>query len=260
MYNTSLQYIKDNQLTTIDQPHNAIVKVEPVELGEYTFNNSAYSSINETTVTKIDNLTFDDDPIAILVGESDKITNFEITVTFDSYEYTKRNDSNISLEKQWITTSLDLDTPDISTITCTYTYNGLTNTVSVETAGSTYLQCCEYIIDAINANFGVELLKYTPVKTLETGAVILKIIIPYGDNIVLDFDDKNLSCKHNYIYSTKNTQLQTELTIPSNTINTHNIINYSTLNDGALLYLKLSYWYITSGSVSATVVQTTTVI
>lgn len=36
-----MQYIKNNQLTTIEQPRNAIVKVEPVELGEYTFNNSA---------------------------------------------------------------------------------------------------------------------------------------------------------------------------------------------------------------------------
>ena len=36
----SLQYIKNNQLATIEQPYNAIVKVEPVGLGEYTFNNS----------------------------------------------------------------------------------------------------------------------------------------------------------------------------------------------------------------------------
>lgn len=262
MDKTSLQYIKNNQLTTIEQPYNAIVKVEPVGLGEYTFNNSAYASNNETTVTKIDNLTFDidNDPIASLVGKSDKITNFEITVTFDNYEYTKRNDTTINLVKQWIATSLDLDTPDVSVLTCTYNYNGLTDTISVETTGSTYLQCCEYIINEINTNLGVELLKYNPVTTLGTGAVILKITIPYDDIIELNFNDRYLSCKHNYIYSTKDTQEQVVLSVPSNTINTPNIINYSTLNDGAILYLKIKYWYTTSGNISATIVQTTTVI
>ena len=93
-----------------------------------------------------------------------------------------------------------------------------------------------------------------------TGAVILKITIPYDDIIELNFNDRYLSCKHNYIYSTKDTQEQVVLSVPSNTINTPNIINYSTLNDGAILYLKILDWYTTSGNISATIVQTTTVI
>ena len=140
-----MQYIKNNQLTTIEQPRNAIVKVEPVELGEYTFNNSAYSAIDETTVTKIDNIN--NTLIGNLVGESDKIINFEITVTIDDSSYLEHNTTSIVLTKRVIS-SLDSN-PENASLNCEYSYNGSTDTIAVNTTGSTFtiaLRGCSIVV------------------------------------------------------------------------------------------------------------------
>lgn len=256
----SLQYIKNNQLATIEQPYNAIVKVEPVGLGEYTFNNSAYASINETTVTKIHDDIIGETFIANLVGESDKIMNFEITLAIDSSEFISNSmDTSIVLTKRYIS-SLS-DNPINSTLTCDYNFNGDTNSVTVDTDGSTYLECCISIIDAINEQLQTVSIKYNIVVI--NGSGMLKIIIPSNTTLTLYFDDENISYDNGYIYNNNNleSQVQDVMSVLLDVNNTNNVINYSTLNDGSLLYISLTnYFQSDNTKYYTTIVQTTTVI
>lgn len=229
-----MQYIKNNQLTTIEQPRNAIVKVEPVELGEYTFNNSAYSAIDETTVTKIDNIN--NTLIGNLVGESDKIVNFEITVTIDDSSYLEHNTTSIVLTKRVIS-SLDSN-PEIASLSCEYSYNGSTDTIVVNTTGSTYLQCCESIIDTINQKIQDTKLKYNVITN--NGSTMLKVIVPTGITLTFNFDDPKLSYENGYIYNNTESTTQDIMTVPIDVNNINNVINYNTFNDGSLLFITLT--------------------
>lgn len=262
MLKTSLEYIKNNQLTPIEQPYNSIVKVEPVVLGNYTFNNSAYPSIDETSVINNEAFKSNDTLIGNLVGESDKIVNFEITVAIDSPEYISNSmDTTIVLSKRYASLSLDMN-PIYPTFVCYYEINGgNANIVTVDTTGLTYLECCMSIIDAINDQyFHNTILRYKDV-ILENGSVILKIIVPIGINLKLDFDDKMLSYENGYIYNNNPKGYKDVMTVPLDVNNTNNVINYSTLNDGSFLYINLTN-YVQSDKTkySTTIVQTTTVI
>lgn len=256
MFKTSLQYIKNNQLTPIEQPYNSIVKVEPVVLGNYTFNNSAYSAIDETT-TVIDNDIFKDNTlIGNLVGENDKIENFEITVAIKSPQFIYNNpNTNIILSKRVMDLSLT-SSPFDSPLTCTYMNGAYEDEVSVDTTGLTYLECCMNIIDAFNEQiFHETILKYKAI-TMNNGAIILKIIAPKGVELTLQFDDPKLSYENGYIYYNEQNSNYDVMTVPLDVNNTNNVINYSTLNDGTLLYIRLS----NPSEGVCNVVQTTTVI
>lgn len=257
MFKTSLQYIKNNQLTPIEQPYNSIVKVEPVVLGNYTFNNSAYPSIDDTT-TVIDNDIFKDNTlIGNLVGENDKIENFEITVAIKSPQFISNNpNTNIILSKRVMDLSLTYS-PFDSPLTCTCVINeAYVNEVSVDTTGLTYLECCMNIIDAINEQiFHKTILKYKAI-TMDTGAIILKIVSIGGDELTLHFNDPRLSYENGYIYYNEQNSEYDVMTVPLDVNNTNNVINYSTLNDGTLLYIRLS----NPSEGVCNVVQTTTVI
>lgn len=258
MFKTSLQYIKNNQLTPIEQPYNSIVKVEPVVLGNYTFNNSAYPSIDETT-TVIDNDIFKDNTlIGNLVGENDKIENFEITVAINNPQFISNNpNTNIILSKRVMDLSLTYS-PFNSPLICTYDFNGAyVNEVSVDTTGLTYLECCMNIIDAINERYyDNTVLKYKAI-TMNNGAIILKIVSIGGDELSLRFNDPYLSYENGYIYYDDGQGREYDvMTVPLDVNNTNNVINYSTLNDGTLLYIRLS----NPSEGICNVVQTTTVI
>lgn len=181
--------LKTINLHQLEQPRNAIVKVEPIELGEYTFNNSVYSAIDETTVTKIYNIN--NTLIGNLVGESDNIMNFEITVTIDDSTYLEHNLTSVVLTKRYIS-SLDSN-PDNALFSCEYSYNGSTDNITVNATGSTYSQCCESIIDTINQKFQDTKLKYNVVAN--NGSTMLKVVVPSDITLTFKFDDPKLSYK-----------------------------------------------------------------
>lgn len=91
---------------------------------------------------------------------------------------------------------------------------------------------------------------------MNNGAIILKIVSIGGDELSLRFNDTYLSYENGYIYYNEQNSEYDVMTVPLDVNNTNNVINYSTLNDGTLLYIRLS----NPSEGVCNVVQTTTVI
>lgn len=211
-----MQFFVNNTITTINQPQNAFVSTHPITLGNYTYNNNVYASMNESRSFTTNKL------LGIVAGNSDRVIDYEITLT-------PNNDTilvNTPHVELYILSNISTLTRTCSEFTVTYTIN----TPHIITVNKpTYLECIADMINQINTNEHIN-MSYERI-TLSDNRDVVKIYTPVNISFTLPSE---LMYSNGYIaYISDLEETGTIIsTIPINGIYTGQInVNWSTINN-----------------------------
>ena len=205
-----MQFNINNDIVAVEQPANAFVKIQPLELGNYTFNNHVYASMEETTTFTTDHI------LGLVAGNSDRIIRYEITFT---------PNSNTTL----------VDTPTMSlsivqTSSVEHQCNGFTATYTIDNTQHTftsdkptYLECIAEMISTIKDRHNIN-ISYEQVDKY------IKVYSPVDIQLTLPSE---LIYSNGYIACIDTTQTGDVVsTIPINNIYSGQaIVTWSTLNN-----------------------------
>lgn len=171
-----MQFLVNNSITTISQPQNAFISTNPVTLGNYTYNNNVYASMNETRSFTANKL------LGIVAGDSDRIIDYEITLT-PNKDTLLVDTPKVEL---YILSNISTLTHACSEFTVTYTTSAqhalhASHTITVNKP--TYLECIADMINQINANEHIN-MSYEHI-TLTNNRDVVKIYTPVNISLTL---------------------------------------------------------------------------
>lgn len=171
-----MQFLVNNTITTINQPQNAFISTNPITLGNYTYNNNVYASMNETRSFTANKL------LGIVAGDSDRIIDYEITLTPSKVSLLV-NTPKVEL---YILSNISTLTRTCSEFTVTYTTSAphalhASHTITVNKP--TYLECIADMINQINTNEHIN-MSYEHI-TLTNNRDVVKIYTPVNISLTL---------------------------------------------------------------------------
>ena len=171
-----MQFLVNNTITTINQPQNAFISTNPVTLGNYTYNNNVYASMNETRSFTANKL------LGIVAGDSDRIIDYEITLT--------PNKDTLLIDtpkvELYILSNISTLTRTCSEFTVTYATSAqhalhASHTITVNKP--TYSECIADMINQINANEHIN-MSYEHI-TFTNNRDVVKIYTPINISLTL---------------------------------------------------------------------------
>lgn len=168
-----MQFLVNNTITTISQPQNAFISTHPITLGNYTYNNNVYASMNETRSFTANKL------LGIVAGDSDRIINYEITLT-PNKDTLLVDTPKVNL---YILSNISTLTRTCSEFTVTYTTSAQHESHTITVNKPTYLECIADMINQINANEHIN-MSYEHI-TLTNNRDVVKIYTPVNISLTL---------------------------------------------------------------------------
>lgn len=168
-----MQFLVNNTITTISQPQNAFISTHPITLGNYTYNNNVYASMNETRSFTANKL------LGIVAGDSDRIINYEITLT-PNKDTLLVDTPKVNL---YILSNISTLTRACSEFTVTYTTSAQHESHTITVNKPTYLECIADMINQINANEHIN-MSYEHI-TLTNNRDVVKIYTPVNISLTL---------------------------------------------------------------------------
>lgn len=171
-----MQFLVNNSITTISQPQNAFISTHPITLGNYTYNNNVYASMNETRSFTANKL------LGIVAGNSDRIINYEITLT-PNKDTLLVDTPKVNL---YILSNISTLTRACNEFTVTYTtsaQHALHESHTITINKPTYLECIADMINQINANEHIN-MSYEHI-TLTNNRDVVKIYTPVNISLTL---------------------------------------------------------------------------
>lgn len=168
-----MQFLVNNTITTISQPQNAFISTHPITLGNYTYNNNVYASMNETRSFTANKL------LGIVAGDSDRIIDYEITLT-PNKDTLLVDTPKVNL---YILSNISTLTRACSEFTVTYTTSAQHESHTITVNKPTYLECIADMINQINANEHIN-MSYEHI-TLTNNRDVVKIYTPVNISLTL---------------------------------------------------------------------------
>lgn len=168
-----MQFLVNNSITTISQPQNAFISTHPITLGNYTYNNNVYASMNETRSFTANKL------LGIVAGNSDRIINYEITLT-PNKDTLLVDTPKVNL---YILSNISTLTRACNEFTVTYTTSAQHESHTITVNKPTYLECIADMINQINANEHIN-MSYEHI-TLTNNRDVVKIYTPVNISLTL---------------------------------------------------------------------------
>lgn len=168
-----MQFLVNNTITTINQPQNAFISTNPVTLGNYTYNNNVYASMNETRSFTANKL------LGIVAGDSDRIIDYEITLT-PNKDTLLVDTPKVEL---YILSNISTLTRTCSEFTVTYTTSAQHASHTITVNKPTYLECIADMINQINTNEHIN-MSYEHI-TLTNNRDVVKIYTPVNISLTL---------------------------------------------------------------------------
>lgn len=168
-----MQFLVNNSITTISQPQNAFISTHPITLGNYTYNNNVYASMNETRSFTANKL------LGIVAGNSDRIINYEITLT-PNKDTLLVDTPKVNL---YILSNISTLTRACSEFTVTYITSAPHASHTITVNKPTYLECIADMINQINANEHIN-MSYEHI-TLTNNRDVVKIYTPVNISLTL---------------------------------------------------------------------------
>lgn len=214
-----MQFLANNTITTVEQPQNAIINTQPIELGNYTYNNHVYASMEETKIFTTDKL------LGIVAGDSDRVINYEISLTPNS-DTLLVNTPTVTL---YVLSNISSLTTECNTFTVTYTINNVSHNITVNKP--TYIECIADMINQINTNEHTNMSYEQITLDNESNRDIVKIYTPVDIQLSLPSELMYSNGFIAYIKDLEETGT-TLITLPINDIYTgQSLVNWCTLND-----------------------------
>lgn len=213
-----MQFIVNNQVVTVEQPDNAFVGLNPVKLGNYTFNDHVYGEMTSTRIYSTDR------NLGLIAGESNRIITYEIMLTPNN-NTTLQDTPKANLI---VLSNLSTMSRPCKSFSCRYTVNDSAEK-TVNTTKTTYITAVNDIIEQINKAENTFIS--TALVNLVNDRSILRVDTPV--KLSLQFTDP-LEYSNGYIYYTSDlgTTGSTIVTTPINAIYSgQSIVSWCTLND-----------------------------